>query len=122
MTDTTVNQSASAAAAGTAANSVGAMGSIAAAAATAVSVVENVMKVEPTVAGIAGMFVPGMAMVQPWIVMAAPFLERALDDIATSNGGDVLTAFLSLVQHISAGQPNSAVLAPTGAVQEPPAS
>lgn len=121
MTDTTVNPSSSAA--GVAATSVGAMGSVAAAAAKAESVIENVMKVEPTVAGIAGMFVPGMALVQPWIVMAAPFLERALNDIATSNGGDVLTAFLSLIQHISAGQPNAVVLAPpTGSVQEPPAS
>jgi hypothetical protein len=100
------------AAAGAAASSIGAMGSMAAAAAAAEKVVEATMKVEPMVAGIAGMFVPGMSLVQPWIVMAAPFLERALTDISNQNGGDVLTAFMQLMQHISAGQPNAAVLSP----------
>jgi hypothetical protein len=91
--------------------SVAAAGSIAAAAATAEKVVEQVMRVEPMVAGIAGMFVPGLSLVQPWIVMAAPFLERALTDIAANNGGDVLSAFMELLQHVSSGQPNSPVLA-----------
>jgi hypothetical protein len=86
------------------------MGSIAAAAATAEKVVDNVMKVEPTIAGIAGMFVPGMAVVQPWIVMLAPFLERALTDISNQNGGDILAAFLELVQHVSPNQPNASAL------------
>src|ERR1700722_11978805 len=103
MTDTTINPAV--AAAGVAATSVGAMGSMAAAAATAEKVVEATMKVEPMVAGIAGMFVPGLSLVQPWIVMAAPFLERALTDIANNNGGDVLGAFMELLQHVSAGQP-----------------
>jgi hypothetical protein len=87
-----------------------ASGSIPAAAAAAEKVVENVMKVEPMIAGIAGMFVPGLSLVQPWIVMAVPFLERALTDISTSNGGDILGAFLELMQHVSKGQPNSPVL------------
>lgn len=103
-------------------NSVGASGSIAAAAATAEKVVESIMKVEPMVAGIAGMFVPGLSVVQPWIVMAAPFLERALNDIAASNGGDVLTAFMELMQHISAGKPNAASLAPSMDESTPSAS
>jgi hypothetical protein len=90
------------------------VGTIAGAAAAAEKVVENVMKVEPTVAGVAGMFVPGMAMVQPWIVLVAPYLERALTDISTSNGGDVLGAVVELLQHVSKGGPNSPVLsAPT---------
>lgn len=93
-----------------AANSVGASGSIAAAAAAAEKVVEQVMKVEPMVAGIAGMFVPGVSLVQPWIIMLAPFLERALMDIANNNNGDVLAAFMELMQHITAGQPNSNAL------------
>lgn len=109
--------------AGSAANSVAAVGSIAAAAATAERVVEGAMKVEPMVVGIAGMFVPGLSLVQPWIVMIAPFLERALTDIANENGGDVLTAFLALVQHISANQPNAGALAdpPVPASQDPSA-
>lgn len=109
MSDTS---NASILAANGAVNSVGAMGSVASAAAAAEKVVESVMKVEPMIAGIAGMFVPGMSMVQPWIVMLAPFLERALNDLATNNNGDVLAAFLELVQHVTKGQPNASPLAP----------
>ena len=76
--------------------------------------VEAVMKVEPMIATGVGMFVPGaapiLAMVQPFIVLAAPYLERALTDIAANNGGDALTALIELVQHVSKGQPNSAAL------------
>lgn len=91
------------------------------AASTAEQVVENVMKVEPTVASMAGMFVPGaapiVAMVQPWIVFAAPYLERALNDVAAGNGGDVMSGVIEVLQHISKGQPNSPALsAPTPAV------
>jgi hypothetical protein len=109
MTDTTAGV-APVLAAQVAASSMAASGSIAAAAATAEKVVESVMKVEPMVAGIAGMFVPGLSLVQPWIVMAAPFLERALNDIAANNGGDILSAFMELMQHVSKGQPNSGAL------------
>lgn len=84
--------------------------SIADMAASAEKVVETVMKVEPTVAGVAGMFVPGLSMVQPWVVLAAPYLERALNDISTSNGGDVLGAIVELLQHVSKGGPNSPIL------------
>jgi hypothetical protein len=86
-------------------------GGIAGAAAAAESVVEGVMKVEPMVAGIAGMFVPQIALVQPWILMIAPYLERALKDIANGHNGDALSGMLELIQHISKGQPNSQVLA-----------
>jgi hypothetical protein len=86
------------------------------AAATAEKVIEDVMKVEPAIMTGVGMFVPGAApitaMVQPWILMAAPYLERALTDIASGNGGDILNAIPELLQHISKGQPNSAVLSP----------
>jgi len=84
------------------------------AAAAAEKVVESVMKVEPMIATGVGMFVPGaapiMAMVQPWLVLAAPFLERALNDVAAGNNGDVLSAFFELIQHVSKGQPNSPIL------------
>lgn len=86
----------------------------AAAASIGAQVVEGVMKVEPMIATAAGMFVPGaapiVAMVQPWLVLGAPFLERALNDISASNGGDMLNAFMELMQHVSKGQPNSPVL------------
>jgi hypothetical protein len=54
---------------------------IAGAATAAQKVVEDVMKVEPTMASIASMFVPGAApivmTVQPMIAMAVPFVEKA---------------------------------------------
>ena len=87
-----------------------AAGGLAGAAAATETVVENVMKVEPTVAGIAGMFVPQVALIQPWILMIAPYLERALKDVANSHNGDALSALLELTQHISKGQPNSKIL------------
>lgn len=85
-------------------------------------VVKSVMRVEPMIAGIAGMFVPGLSLVQPWIIMLAPYLERALDDIAKGNNGDVLGAFMELIQHLSSGQPNSSVLsaAPMGSASSTP--
>lgn len=89
---------------------------VSAVAAVAEKAVEDVMKVEPMIMTGVGMFVPGAApitaMVQPWIVMAAPYLERALKDIASSNGGDILNAFIELMQHVSKGGPNSAALTP----------
>lgn len=90
-----------------------AAGSIAGAAAATETIVENVMKVEPMVAGIASMFLPQVAVVQPWILMVAPYLERALKDVSNKNNGDALSGLLELIQHISKGQPNSAVLSPT---------
>jgi hypothetical protein len=81
---------------------------------TAEGVVEGIMKVEPTVATIASMFVPGaapiVAMVQPEVMLAAPFIENALKSLAAGNNGDVLTAFIQLLQHITPGQPNASLL------------
>ncbi len=88
------------------------VGSIAGAAAAAEHAIEGVMKVEPMVAGIAGMFIPQVALVQPWILMVAPYLERALDDVSKSKNGDALNGIIALIQHISKGQPNSPVLSP----------
>ena len=79
------------------------------------TVVEDVMKVEPTVATIASMFIPGaapiVAMIQPEVLLAAPFVENALKSLAKGNGGDVMTSFIQLLQHLMPGQPNSAILA-----------
>jgi hypothetical protein len=87
---------------------------IASAAGTAETAVEAVMKVEPMIATGISMLVPGaapiVATVQPFVVMAAPFLERALTSIAAKNGGDAFGALLDLLNHISPGRPNSAVL------------
>jgi len=77
-------------------------------------VVEAVAKIEPTVATIAGMFIPGaapvVATVQPFVLMAIPYLERALNDVASGNGGDIMSAMIEVLQHLSKNQPNSPVL------------
>ena len=86
------------------------------------TVVKNVMRVEPMLAGMAGMFVPGLSLVQPWIVMMAPYLERALDDLSKNNNGDVLSAFIELIQHVTQGQPNAAPLAPSSTVTGDPSA
>jgi hypothetical protein len=77
-------------------------------------VVEAVMKVEPTIVGVSSMFVPGMgpvaALVQPWVMTVVPYVEKALNDIASSNNTDAFAAFIELLQHITKGGPNSPVL------------
>jgi hypothetical protein len=79
--------------------------------------VEAFASVEPTIATVTGMFVPGaapiMALVQPWAPVALNFLERALNDIASSNNSDLFGSFVELLQHISKGGPNSPALAPS---------
>jgi len=80
-------------------------------------VVEGVLKVEPTIATIVGMFVPGaapiMAVVQPAVLAAAPFVEKALNDLAAGNNGDLMESFIQLLQHLSPNHPNSPILAAT---------
>ena len=86
-------------------------------ASTTEKVIEGVMKVEPTIVGVSSMFVPGMApvaaMVQPWVMTVVPYIEKALNDIASGNNSDSFAAFIELLQHISKGGPNSAVLSQT---------
>jgi hypothetical protein len=90
---------------------------------TTEKVIEGVMKVEPTIVGISSMFVPGMApiaaMVQPWVLTAVPYIERALNDIASSNNGDLFASFIELLQHVSKGGPNSPVLSETPTPSNP---
>lgn len=88
------------------------------AAATAERVVESFMKVEPIIMTVSS-FVPGaapvMALVHPAVIAAAPFIEQALHQLAAGNNGNALTAFLQLIQHLTSGQPNAAILAPAQA-------
>lgn len=79
---------------------------------------EVAMKIEPIVMTAAS-FVPGakpiVAVVHPVVAMAAPHIEKALEQIAAGNDGDALGAVIELLQHISRGKPNSPVLsAPIG--------
>lgn len=84
------------------------------AAGTAAAVVEQLENVEPIAATVVGAFVPGarpiIAAVQPWAPLFLNYADRALKDVAASNGGDLESAFIELLQHIKAGQPNSRAL------------
>lgn len=93
-----------------------------AAAGTAEKIVEGVAKVEgPILAGV-GMFVPGAspytAVLSSVLPLIMPDIERALNDISTSNDGDIFDTMMEFVNHIRAGKPNS----PTLSVDAPPAS
>lgn len=94
---------------------------IAAAAGTADTVVKSIERIEPIVA--AGLqFVPGagpfIALAQPYIPTALSYLDRALADIATGNGGDIGSAFVELLNHLMKGGPNSPALS-SGASSAP---
>ena len=80
---------------------------------TASATLRSIMRVEPMAAGIAGMFVPGLTLVQPWIVMLAPYLEQSLDALSKGNNGDVVLSLSQLIQHVSVNGLNSPFLTPT---------
>jgi hypothetical protein len=84
---------------------------------TADQIVKEVAKIEPTAAAVIGMFVPGagpfVALAQPMIATGLMYLDRALADVASKNGGDLGAAFLELMNHLTGGAPNSAALSPT---------
>jgi len=98
---------------------------VASAASTAETVMEGVMKFEPFVATIAGAAIPGaapiVAMVQPMVAMAAPFIENALKALSAHNNGDAFSALIQLIQHVTPGHPNSPVLDSTAAPAASPA-
>lgn len=82
------------------------------AASEAEKVLEEVAKVEPTIAGVAGMFVPEIGLAQPYIVAVIPTLENALKAIAAGNGGNMVDAVGQLIKHLLPGHSNSPALAP----------
>ncbi len=86
---------------------------IAGIAGTADEVVKQIAKVEPTIAGIAGVFVPGINLAQPFIPAILAAADRALGDIAAGNNGDLFQAFLELLNHMTAGRTAAPALAPT---------
>lgn len=90
------------------------------AAQTAETTMTEVMQFEPMLAGMIGMFVPGVSAAQPFIVMAMPYIIKALDDIAKGNNGDLLASFLELASHLTKGMPNSPALDPAAPMDSPP--
>lgn len=75
---------------------------------------DAIMKIEPTAASVASMFVPGaapvVAMVQPELLLLAPAIDKALEDLAA--GANPLQAVAELMMHITKGMPNAPALAP----------
>jgi hypothetical protein len=94
---------------------------IAGIAGTAETVIEDVMKIEPVIAG-GAMFIPGaapiLALVQPAVLMAAPYVEQALKALSAGNGGDAFDAFIALLQHLTPGKPNAPALSPAGPITQ----
>lgn len=84
------------------------------AAAAAEKVVEAIAKVErPVLTGV-GMFVPGASpitlVLQNILPLIIPDIEKALNDIAAGNDGDIFDTLLEFVNHIRTGKPNSPAL------------
>ena len=100
MTDTTVTTSATS--------------GVQSAAATAEKVVEAIGRVEgPILTGVS-IFVPGAAVVtvplETILPLILPDIEKALNDIAQGNYGDIFSVLKEFVSHITAGRPNSPIL------------
>jgi hypothetical protein len=100
MTDTTVTTTATS--------------GIATAAATVEKVVEAIARVEgPILTGVT-LFVPGAAAVTVPLATILPLIlpdiERALNDIAKGNYGDIWTVGREFVDHLTKGKPNSPIL------------
>lgn len=81
---------------------------------SAEKVVEAIAKVEaPILAGV-GMFVPGASpitsVLSHVLPLVIPDIEKALNDIAAGNDGDIFDTMLEFVNHIRQGKPNSAAL------------
>lgn len=92
---------------------------IATAAATAEKVVEAIAKVEgPILAGVT-MFVPGAAPItvpmETILPLILPDIEKALNDIASGNYGDIWAVGKEFVDHLTAGKPNSPILSSVAA-------
>lgn len=85
-------------------------------------VVEAVAKVEgPILTGV-GMFVPGAAPVTAVLShilpLIIPDIEKALNDIASGNNGDIFDTLLEFVNHIRQGKANSPVLSRSASLGE----
>lgn len=86
-------------------------------AAQAANILDQVMTVEPMIAGIAGVFVPGIGLVQPEVMALAPLVEKALRAVAAGNNADMAGAVIEVAKHLLPGMPNSPILSSP----EPPA-
>lgn len=77
---------------------------------------DEAMKIEPTIASVAGALIPGAApivmMVQPEIALLIPKLSAALSDTTAANAGDLANGLVELMRHLIPGLENSPVLSP----------
>jgi len=77
---------------------------------------QKFMEVEPTISTIASVIVPGaapvVALVQPELLVLAPVIEKALEDLAAGNNGNAASGVLQLIMHLTKGLPNAPALSP----------
>lgn len=88
--------------------------------------IEGFMKIEPTIATVASMFVPGaapvVAMVQPEILIAIPFVEQALRNIAAGQNMSGASAIFELIKHLMPNEANAPALTPSSTVTGDPSA
>lgn len=85
--------------------------------AQAEKILEQIMAVEPEIAAVVGVFVPGIGVVQPWILALAPAMENAMKAIMTGDNVSMVDALATLAKHVLPGLPNSPVLTPSAPAQ-----
>ena len=73
-------------------------------------VLEAIMQMEPTIAGVAGIFIPQIGLIQPEVLALAPILDQALKAVAAGNGGNIQASLIEIVKHLLPGLPNSPTL------------
>lgn len=71
---------------------------------------EKIMEVEPTIASVVGIFVPGIGMIQPEVLALAPIVEKALKAVAAGDNVSVVDAAATVAKHLLPGLPNSSIL------------
>lgn len=81
----------------------------------AAAVLEQVMEVEPTIAGVVGIFLPQIGFIQPEVLALAPILDQALKAVAAGNGGNLADAVAQVAKHLLPGLENSPILSPKAA-------
>lgn len=73
-------------------------------------ILEQVMAVEPEIAAVVGVFVPGIGVVQPWILALAPAMETAMKAIVAGDNVSMVDALATLAKHVLPGLPNAPAL------------
>jgi len=78
--------------------------------AQAEKILEQIMAVEPEIAAVVGVFVPGIGVIQPWILALAPAMENAMKALVAGDNVSMVDALAMLAKHMLPGLPNSPTL------------